>query len=124
MRVRAAVAVVLALVLPGAGHVFLGRRGRGVAFFCIVLTLFLVGVAVAGSLYTLVESRGSFLRTMATLASMGSGAIYFIAHVLAAPANVDASTIEYGRTFTLTAGVMNLLLALDCYDMASGAKKW
>ena len=33
------------------------------------------------------------------------------------------STYEYATTFTLTAGLMNLLLVLDCFDIAEGRKQ-
>jgi hypothetical protein len=35
---------------------------------------------------------------------------------------VRIPTYEYGSTFLLTAGLMNLLLILDAFDIASGRK--
>ena len=37
--------------------------------------------------------------------------------------DVVSATFEYGSTFTLTAGLMTLLLVLDCHDIARGAKR-
>jgi hypothetical protein len=54
---------------------------------------------------------------------MGSGFLYFIASRIGAAGNVVSNTFEYGSTFMLTAGLMNLLLVLDCYDIANGRKK-
>jgi uncharacterized protein DUF6677 len=124
MNRRAALAMLLALAVPGAGHFFLGRRGRALAFFAIIATLFAVGIAVDGDVYTVVESQGALLRLLASWASMGSGILYFIAKATEPHGSITAATFEYGRMFTLSAGLMNLLLVLDCYDMAIGRKTW
>ena len=122
MTTRAVVSMLLAWAIPGSGHLYLGRRGRGLAFFAIVVFLFVVGVFIDGSLYTIASSRGSLLRMLASYASMGSGFLYFLASRIGAAGNVVSDTYEYGSTFMLTAGLMNLLLVLDCYDIASGRK--
>ena len=122
MNGRALAAMALAFVVPGAGHFFLGRRARGAAFFFVVACMFALGLAVDGGLYVLREAKGQFLTALASLGSMGSGSLYFLAAATGPHGNIRALTFEYGRTFTLTAGVMNLLLVLDCYDLAVGRK--
>lgn len=123
MTTRSVVAMVLALVVPGAGHFYLGHRRRAGAFFVIVVLMFVLGLSIDGDLYTVVESRRSTLRLLASYASMGSGALYFIGKATGPHGSMLSATFEYGRTFTLTAGLMNLLLVLDCYDLAIGRKK-
>jgi hypothetical protein len=123
MTIRTIASMILAWLVPGAGHFVLGRRGRAAAFFAIVVLLFLIGLAIDGGLYTVATSRGSKLKLLASYASMGSGLLYFIARGMAAPGNVVSATFEYGSTFTLTAGLMNLLLVLDCWDLVRGVKK-
>ncbi|HEY0157527.1 MAG TPA: DUF6677 family protein [Thermoanaerobaculia bacterium] len=122
MTSRALAAMLLAAVFPGAGHFFLGRRGLAAAFCAIVVFVFAVGLAVDGSLYTLRDARGSLLTLLATIGSMGSGALYFIAGRLGPHGSITSPTFEYGRMFTLSAGLMNLLLVLDCWDIATGRK--
>jgi hypothetical protein len=122
MSVRGAAAVLLALAIPGAGHLLLGRRGRALGFFAVVAGMFAIGVAVDGGLYTVAASRGAALRVLASYASMGSGLLYVAARLLGPLGDIASSTYEYGSTFTLTAGLMNLLLLLDCYDIAVGRK--
>lgn len=117
MSIRALASMLLAYLIPGAGHVFLGRRMRGLAFFAIVTATFLIGLAVDGRLYALRESRGSLLQILASLGSMGSGALYFLGRAAGPHGDVTSSTFEYGRMFTLSAGLMNLLLVLDCWDI-------
>jgi len=68
------------------------------------------------------SSHGSLLKVLASFASMGVGVLYFIARRIGAPGDVISATFEYGSAFTLTAGLMNLLLVIDCYDIANGRK--
>lgn len=122
MKTRALAAMALAFVIPGAGHFFLGRRGRALAFFAIVVLMFGVGLAVDGSMFTLSESRGELLLRLASLGSMGSGALYFLGMRFGPHGDITKPMFEYGRTFALTAGLMNLLLVLDCWDIAVRGK--
>lgn len=122
MTSRAAVAMLLAYLVPGAGHFFLGRRGVALAFFSIVVLLFVAGLAIDGALYTFADAGREMLKVLATVGSMGSGAVYFLARAFGPHGTVASATFEYGRMFTLSAGLMNLLLVLDCYDIAIGRK--
>lgn len=115
--------MLLAYVIPGAGHFYLGYRARATIFFVIVLVLFVIGLSIDGSLYTLRDSGGALLKILASLGSMGAGALYFIARAMGIHGDVTSLTYEYGTTFTLTAGLMNLLLVLDCFDIAEGRKE-
>ena len=113
--------MILAFAVPGAGHFYLGRRARAAAFFGIVLFMLLMGVAIDGKIYTI--EPGKPLTLLATLASMGAGLPYFIARALGPFGDVMSMTFEYGTAFGLTAGLMNLLLILDSYDIAEGRKE-
>jgi len=123
MNARGIVAMILAWLVPGAGHFYLGRRERAGAYFAIIVTLFVLGLSIDGTLYTLAETHGSLLRVLASLGSMGSGALYFIARSMGPHGSVTSATYEYGTTFTLSAALMNLLLVLDCWDIARGKKE-
>jgi hypothetical protein len=110
-----------AFLVPGAGHLYLGRRGRAIAFFFIVMIMFVVGLLLDGKLY--VPEAGKPLTVLATLGSMGAGLPYFIARMMGRfIGDVTSITYEYGNAFTLTAGLMNLLLVLDSYDIAEERK--
>lgn len=122
MKTRAIAAMVLALLIPGAGHLLLGRRGRALAFFGIVVFMFTLGLSVDGSMYSLNENRGQLLTVVAGIGSMGSGLLYFLGSWLGPEGNITSQMFEYGRTFTLTAGMMNLLLVLDCWDIGMRGK--
>lgn len=116
------VAVILAWVFPGLGHAYLGRRGRGALYAAIVTSAFLLGLAYHGRLYTREPEHP--LSILATFACYGAGILNLAARWLLDSIGGDilSPTFEYGCAFILTAGMMNLLLMLDAYDIARGKK--
>lgn len=120
MSSRSLTAMILAFLVPGGGHVYLGRRNRGLAFLAIILLMFIAGLLLEGKVY--VARPGSVLSLLATLGSMGAGLPYFVARLFGATGDITSITYEYGTAFTLTAGIMNLLLVLDSFDIAEGRK--
>ncbi|MBV9069125.1 MAG: hypothetical protein JO093_06935 [Acidobacteria bacterium] len=123
MKGRTVTAMLLAYLVPGAGHLYLGRRARAIAFFLIVVLLFAIGVAIDGDLYTINHANGSLLRMLGALGSLGSGVIYWIAAWMGVHGDVTSITFEHGTAFTTTAGLMNLLLVVDAFDIAQGRKE-
>jgi uncharacterized protein DUF6677 len=123
VKSRTITAMVLAYLIPGAGHLYLGKRARAITFFIIVVVLFAIGLAIDGDLYTISHTGGSLLRLLAALGSMGSGIMYFVAAAMGPHGDVTSITYEHGTAFTITAGLMNLLLMLDAFDIAEGRKE-
>jgi len=133
----------LAWILPGLGHAWLGRRRRAVVFFLVVLTTFVLGIASGGA-STVIDGQQplSYLAVVDNLAmgpfdfaarrmTLGE-MVYRLPDAEADPRRqeimsrvrdrVRIPTYEYGCTFLLTAGLMNILLILDAFDIASGRK--
>jgi Family of unknown function (DUF6677) len=117
-----AVAVVLAWLFPGLGHAYLGRRKSGLLYALIVMAAFVMGVVLRGRLYN--TEPGHPLTLLATFACYGAGLLNLAARAFLDNPGGDilVATYEYGCTFILTAGLMNLLLMLDAYDIATGVK--
>lgn len=117
------VAMVSAWLFPGLGHYYLGRRRSALAFALIVTATFLAGLSFQGRLYTI--EAGQPLTILATFAVFGTGLLNIAARLLSDnPAGtILAATYEYGCAYLLTAGLMNLLLVLDAYDIATGRKR-
>jgi Family of unknown function (DUF6677) len=120
--VKAAVAVVLGWLVPGAGHLYLGKRGRALVLGACLLSMFVLGVAMHARL----EGSGGFDDPLALLrsgAQMAVGLPYFLARALGYEAGIiTAVTHEYGNTFTEVSGLLNILVMLDAYDIAVGRK--
>ena len=54
----------------------------------------------------------------------GLGAPYFLLRFgVGYQGQIESQGFEYGGAFILTAGLMNLLLILDAWDVASGVKE-
>ncbi len=120
---RALAAAAIAWVFPGLGHFYLGRRRTAALFALIVTVCFALGLSFEGRLYT-IES-GQPLTILATFAVYGAGLLNVVARMFSGNpgGTVLAPTYEYGCAYLLTAGLMNLLLVLDAWDIASGRKK-
>ncbi len=119
---RAALLALLAWLFPAAGHLALRRFGRAGAFAAIVATAIVVGVRLQGNLYRpLVRQPLSWL---ATLGAMGAGVPYFaLRRGLDYEGDPTGAGYEYGTVFLLSAGLMNILLVLDTWDIATGRKE-
>lgn len=114
-------AAVIAWLVPGAGHVYLGRRLRGLAFFLIVATALRLGWSLEGRLYHMVP--GQPLSYLGTLAELGLGFGYLLLRVVVGhQGTVTAASYEYGTAFILAAALMNILLILDAWDISRGRK--
>jgi hypothetical protein len=120
---RGFTAALLAWVVPGLGHFYLGRRRTGILFAVIVTACFVLGLSFEGRLYTI--EQGQPLTILATFAVYGAGILNLAARALSSNlgGTVLAPTYEYGCAYLLTAGLMNLLLMLDAWDIATGKKK-
>ncbi len=123
MKSRTVIAIILSYFVPGAGHLYLGRRARAIAFFLIVVLMFFIGVAIDGELFTIARAGGSLLRILAALGSAGAGLLYFGAFLAGVHGDITSITYEHGTAFIITAGLMNLLLMLDVFDIAEGRKE-
>ena len=117
----AALVCVAAWAMPGAGHLWLGRAVKGVVFLVALPLMFAVGLGLEGELYPVDLSQP--LVALQGLADLGIGLPYLVA--LAAglgEGRVVAATYEYGNTFLVVAGLLNILVVLDAFDIARGRK--
>jgi hypothetical protein len=114
--------MLLAWIFPGLGHWYLGRRRLAAAFAGIVTAMFLLGVSFEGRLWLPV--RGQPMSFVWTFADFGTGALNLAARALLSrpEGNLLAVTHEYGTVYLATAGLMNLLLILEVWDVATGRK--
>ncbi len=114
------IAALAAWLVPGAGHVYLGRRGRAAVFATVIFTFVALGLDLGGHLHT---SFAELFKAVSSIVSAGLGLAYLVLRFLVGyqgdPAGIG---FEYGGTFLVTAGLLNLLLVLDAWEIASGRK--
>ena len=106
--------------VPGLGHLWLGRR-KGLVFLIALPIMFAIGLGIHGRLFPFDLSDP--LVGLAALADLGIGLVYFAAAALGYGAgDVRAVTYEYGNAFLIVAGLLNVLVVIDAYDIALGRK--
>ena len=107
--------------VPGAGHLWTGQRAKGLVFLLVLPAMFATGLAIDGRIFPFEPQQP--LVALAALADLGIGLPYFIARVMGAGAGAVLSvSYEHGNTFIIVAGLLNLLVACDAWDLASGRK--
>jgi hypothetical protein len=105
-----------AWLVPGAGHLWLGRRQKGLVFLVALTLMFAFGLWLEGRLFP-------FEITQPLIVDLGMGAPYLAATAFGAGAGrVVAITYEYGNTFIIVAGLLNMLVVLDAFDIVKGRK--
>ena len=115
--------LVLALswAIPGAAHLWLGRRQKGLIFLIALPLMFGVGLLLEGRLFPFDVYQP--LVALAALANLGMGLPYLLASATGAgQGTVVAITYEYGNAFLIVAGLLNMLVLLDAFDVAEGRK--
>lgn len=112
------------LLAPGLGHLALGRRGRAAVFFVVVTSMFGLGLALDGALFGFGEA--SLLYRLAGVGQAGMGSAYALGRLLGwgaqEPGRAAGLMFGYGNTCLVSAGLMNMLLIMDTFDIAVGRK--
>ena len=117
----AALVCAMAWAVPGAGHLWLGRMQKGIAFLVALPLMYGIGLWLEGQIFSFDLSQP--LVALAALADLGIGVPYFIARLLGiGDGRVVSVTYEYGNAFLVVAGLLNALVVLDAYDIALGRK--
>ena len=112
---------IAAWFVPGAGHLWQGRTQKGIVFLVAIPLMFVTGLWLDGRLFPFEIAQP--LVALAAVASLGNGLPYFIATMMGLGKGVvTAATYEYGNTFVIVAGLLNMLVVLDAYDIALGRK--
>jgi hypothetical protein len=112
---------VAAWAIPGAGHFWLGRVQKGSVFLLALTAMFAIGLLLDGRLFPF--DLGEPLVALAAVANAGLGIPWIIGRTMSLGNGVvTAVTYEYGNSFLIVAGLLNFLVVLDAYDIASGHK--
>lgn len=120
-RNRALAAAALGWIVPGGGHLWLGRRQKGLVFLAAIPLMFAIGLGLGGRLFPF--DAGQPLVLLAAFADLGNGLPYLVAGAAGfGGGRVVAESFEYGNTFIIVSGLLNMLVALDAYDVALGRR--
>jgi hypothetical protein len=116
-----ALALLAGWLVPGAGHMLLGKWIRGLLLFVSVLGMFLIGLGLQGKIYT--PNTGDILDILGFAGQLGMGLLYVIARVFGLGASSVLITLgDYGTKFITVAGLLNIISAVDAHSLANGRK--
>lgn len=118
---RTGVVCVVAWLIPGGGHFYQGKTGRGLLFLGVVTFLFIMGLSMHGQLFSWQPGFFGFLKFFADAAI---GLLYIIGKMVGwGVGDIRSFGYEYGNTYLYTAGLLNMLVVVDAFDIALGRKQ-
>lgn len=108
-------------LVPGLGHVLVGKKIRALLLFVSILGMYLIGLALAGKVYQ--PNTGDILDILGFAGQLGMGVLYVIARVFSLGATSAVNTLaDYGTKALVIAGLLNLISAVDAHSLANGRK--
>jgi hypothetical protein len=121
-RVSPAIALFAGWLVPGAGHLLLGKWVRAGLLTISILGMFAIGIALQGKVCT--PNTGEPLDMLVFAGDLGSGLLYGLARLLGwGQAPVLVAVADYGTKFIVVAGLLNIVAAVDAHSLASGRKR-
>lgn len=126
---RAILVCLIGWAVPGGGHIMQHKWGRGLLLLGAILTMFILGLYMDGRLVgfrpdpTSPDAFGTLFSYLQAFAEASVGVAYFIAKQTGLGiGDPKAFAYDYGNKYLYTAGLLNLLVILDAYDIALGKK--
>ena len=117
-----AMALFAGWLIPGAGHMLLGKYIRGLLLFVSIVGMFAIGIALQGKVYS--PNTGEPLDMLGFVGDLGAGALYCLARLLGwGQAPVLIAIADYGTKFIVVSGLLNIVAAVDAHSLASGRKR-
>ena len=108
--------------VPGLGHALLGKWDRALVFFGSITIMVALGIHLQGKLFS--PDFGDFFSALKFIADAGSGLLYWIPWLTdMAKADSTAYTYDYANVFIYVAGLLNMLVIVDAFDIALGRKR-
>lgn len=104
---------VLAWLIPGAGHFYLGKRTRGAVIFVSICTTFLLGLILGG--IEVIDPQGTFGAKAWFFAQILAGFPAILASLAQNP-NLPMGYgrgVDLGQVYAGVAGLLNLLCVVD-----------
>ena len=113
---------IAAWLVPGLGHALYGKSRKAIVLLVVLTLMFGCGLAFRGRMFPFggaeplvwlaaaAEWGVAVPRLVAALAGWGAG-------------TVTAVTYEYGNSFLIIAGLLNLLAVIDVFDLGTGRKQ-
>jgi hypothetical protein len=116
----------IAWLLPGLGHILLGRWKRGLIIAVAIWAMFVIAILSGGAYYPGFGFKdGALLYLLNIFSKIGNGLGVFISFLLGSNPPIDAAakaTFEYGGRFLEISGLLNFIAIMDAIDIRLGRK--
>jgi len=114
-------ACVAGALVPGLGHAILQKWDRAVVFLASIVAMFALGIYLQGRLFG--PDFTDLFTTLKFLADAGSGLLYWLGWLRGiGTGEPSAYTYDFGNVFIYVAGLLNMLVIVDAFDIAMGRK--
>lgn len=115
-------ACVAGACVPGLGHAILGKWDRAVVFFSSIAVMMVLGIQLQGRLFG--PNFADIFSTLKFVADAGSGLFYWVPLLRGmGEGDPTAYTYDYANVFIYVAGLLNMLVVVDTFDIALGRKQ-
>ncbi len=116
-----AFALLLGWLVPGAGHLLVGKWIRALLLFVAIVGMYLIGLGLVGKIYT--PNTGEVLDMLGFVGQLGMGMLYLLARWFGWGGTAAATTLnDYGTKYLVACGLLNLIAAVDAHSLANGRK--
>lgn len=114
-------ACVAGVLVPGLGHALLRKWDRALVFLGSIGAMFVLGLYLSGRLFN--PDFSDLFSTLKFIADAGNGLLYWISWLRGLGTGVPAAyTYDFGNVFIYAAGLLNMLVVVDAFDIAQGRK--
>ncbi len=114
-------ALLLGWLIPGAGHLLIGKWIRALLLFVAILGMYLIGLGLVGKIYT--PNTGEVLDMLGFVGQLGMGMLYLMARWFSWGGTSATTTLnDYGTKYLIACGLLNLIAAVDAHSLANGRK--
>jgi hypothetical protein len=114
-------ACVAGALVPGLGHALLNKWDRAIVFLGSITLMFSLGIYLQGRLFN--PDFSDLFSSLKFIADAGIGLLYWFSWLNGLGAgNASAYTFDYGNVYIYVAGLLNMLVVVDAFDIAMGRK--
>lgn len=111
-----------AALVPGLGHALLKKWDRATVFLSSIVLLFVLGLQLQGRLFG--PDLSDMFSILKFIADAGSGLLYWLPWLGGiGVGEPSAYAYDFGNVFIYAAGLLNMLVVVDAFDIAMGRKQ-
>jgi len=119
--VKALAACTAGALIPGLGHAVLQKWDRAVVFLAAISLTFGLGLRLQGRLFN--PDFTDLFSALKFLADAGNGLLYWLCWLRGlGVGEPSAYTYDFGNIFIYIAGLLNMLVIVDAFDIAMARK--